>query len=101
KDLVFTDVDVPNATLALSDRPEGPGEIGYRDFEHIARGAKLAHDHMVWWAGQGSNAVAFARKTNAESIDTHGLWQYGEFTTQLYKPTSVQQRDKHTPRANV
>lgn len=92
KDLTFTDVDTPNATKSLSDNPAGGSEIGYRDLEHVATGAKLANDALVWGAGQGSDQMAFARKQDAASITEHGRWQYGEFTTQLFRQSSVQAR---------
>jgi hypothetical protein len=91
KRLTFADVDVPNASVGLSDRP-GPGQVGYREFRRSMSAAKMANDAFVWGAAQGWNRLAFSRATDAPSIAAHGLWQYGEFSTQMYKQASVDQR---------
>jgi hypothetical protein len=91
KDLHFVDVETVDAANALSDRPDG-GESSFRQFEHVENGAKLVNDAMVWGAGTGSTSIAFARVQDAASQAAHGLWQYGEFTSQLYKQASVNQR---------
>jgi hypothetical protein len=92
KQLVYTDVDTPNASKGLSDHPTVGTQVGYRDFSHVENGASLVNDALVWGAGQGSARVAFARSTDATSISQHGRWQFGEFTTALYKQVSVNER---------
>ena len=92
RDLKWVDVDTPNATKGLSDHPTAEDQVGYRDFEYGEDGADLVNDAFVWGAGAGSDRIAFSRETNAASITAHGLWQYGEFTSQLYKPASVAKR---------
>jgi hypothetical protein len=92
KDLNFVDVDTPTASYGLSDNP-GVGQVGYREFTQVENGARLANDAMVWGAGMGPrNIVAFAREQDAASIAAHGRWQYGEYTTSLYKQSSVNLR---------
>src|SRR6185503_11111842 len=86
------DVDTPTAEKSFSDHPAGGDEIGYREFTHVENGAGLVNDAMIWGAGQGSTRVAFARVRDQGSITAHGLWQFGEFTTQLYRQASVNKR---------
>jgi hypothetical protein len=91
KDLKFVDVDIPDASVGMSDQP-GAGQIGYREFSHVSNGTGLVNDAMVWGAGIGAARMAFGRVQSAPSQAAHGLWQYGEFTTQLFRQTSVDER---------
>jgi hypothetical protein len=92
KDLNFVDVDTPNADLSLSDHPVGPTVVGYRELMQIENGAKLANDALVWGAALGSKNLRFGRSEDTPSINAHGRWQYGEYTTQMYKQASVNER---------
>jgi hypothetical protein len=91
KDLHFVDVDTANAPVGLSDNP-GVGQIGYRNFLHVEDGSRMANDALVWGAGLGSKNIVFARSQSASSIAAHERWQYGEFTTQLFRQASVDAR---------
>lgn len=91
KDLHFVDVETPNATYGLSDRPE-TGEIGYRELEKVNDGSKLANDALVWAAGLGSKHLKFSRSQDAASIAAHKRWQFGDFSTQLIKQASADMR---------
>ena len=93
KDLNYVDVDTPNAPKGLSDNP-GPGQIGYREFSHTENGAGLVNDAMVWGAGLGmkTDVLTFSRVEDAASIAAHGLWQFGEYTTALFRQASVDMR---------
>lgn len=90
--LIHTDVDTPNGWLTLTDDPQSWVEVGYRDMEILYNGSNLINDAMVWGAGQGSSSVAFYRARDQSSINEHGLWQEGEFRTDLWRQSSVQKR---------
>ena len=61
RQVVYTDVDTPNAPFALVDRPIAPDEVGVRDLEIEFNGDQLCNDALVWGAGQGSNNMVFSR----------------------------------------
>jgi hypothetical protein len=86
--LVYTDVDTANAPFALSDVPTGT-QIGYREATILFNGSELVNDAMAWGAGQGSDKVVFYRATNSASIQTHGLWQVGDWHADIYKPETI------------
>jgi hypothetical protein len=91
KDLNYVDVDTPDAAYGLSDRPEA-GEVGYRELIQSENGTGLVNDAMVWGVGMGSARVAFSRKQDAASIAAHQRWQFGEYTTSLFRQSSVDLR---------
>lgn len=91
KDLNYVDVDIPDAEFGLSDVPT-TGQVGYRDFDYTRNGSGLRNDALVWGAGLGSKDLTFGRVTDDPSIEEHGLWQYGEYTTALFRQTSVNLR---------
>jgi len=92
KELCFVDVDTPTASKSMSDRPVGPSEVGYRDFTMTENAANMVNDALIWGAGTGSTRVAFGRATDDDSIAEHGLWQFGEFTSALFRQASVNKR---------
>jgi hypothetical protein len=92
KRLVYTDVDTPSSGWVLTDDPQSPVDIGYREMEILHNGSNLVNDAMVWGAGQGATSVRFARTRDQTSINEHGLWQVGDFRTDMYRQTSVQKR---------
>ena len=91
KDLNYVDVDEPDAEFGLSDDPT-VGQVGYRDFEFSENGAKLANDALLWGAGLGARRMVFNRTQDAPSIAAHGRWQYGEFTTSIFRQASLDLR---------
>jgi hypothetical protein len=91
KRLVYADVDTVSAWYPLSDTP-GAGEIGYREMEIIYNGSNLVNDALVWGAGQGSKLVKFKRVRDQVSIDAHGLWQHGDFRSDMWRQASVDKR---------
>lgn len=90
RNVVYTDVETPDAPFALSDRPTG-AQQGYRDLEILADASLMINDAMIWGAGQGSDQMAFARVEDAASIAAHGRMQNtGGFRTNLYQQQSVE-----------
>ena len=90
--LVYVDVDTPTSNWLLTDAPSGGWSIGYRDVEILHNGSNLRNDAMVWGVGQGSKSVKFKRTRDQASINTHGLWQVGDFRGDLWRQASVDKR---------
>lgn len=76
----------------LSDAPDNVTTIGYRDVEFTSDGTRLTNDHLQWGAGQGSDQMIFARTTDQDSIDEHGLWQSAEVRFDMWCQESVDLR---------
>ena len=91
KRLVYTDVDTVSSDYWLSDVPL-PGTLGYRDMEIIYNGSQLVNDALVWGVGQGSDKTQFKRVRDDASITAHGLWQQGDFRSDMYRQASVDKR---------
>lgn len=92
KVLRYVDVETESAPFSLSDTPNGTSSFGYRDMEITRDGTKLINDALVWGAGLGKASVTFKRAEDTNSIDEHGRWQFGEFTTALYTNAGVNHR---------
>lgn len=91
KNLVYTDVDTPNAAFGLSDDPVA-GEVGCRDLEILYDASDMRNDALVWAAGQGPNQTGlFARRQDATSETTHERWQIANTNLSLICQSSVNQ----------
>lgn len=88
RNLVFTDVDTPNAPYGMSDTP-GVGEVGYREMAVLYDGASMVNDALIWGVGGGSPTPVFKRETDATSISTHGTWQFGQTNSGVYKQATL------------
>lgn len=86
--LVYTDVDTPNAPYAMSDVPS-PGSVGYREMEIMQDGGGLANDVLAWGLGYGSQTPVFVRDQDAASQAIHGRWQVGEQRNGVYKQATI------------
>jgi hypothetical protein len=91
KNLHFTSADDRDNPIGLSDNP-GANEVGFREAAFLADGTKLANDVFVWGAGTGSRRMAFAHVESGPSKNAHNLWQYAEFTSQMYHQWAVDER---------
>ena len=91
KRLVYTDVDTISAAYGLSDVP-GVGQLGYRDMEILYNGSNLMNDALVWGVGQGSDKTKFKRVRDTTSMNSHGLWQVGDFRSDMWRQASVDRR---------
>lgn len=89
KNVVWTDVDTPNAPFGLSDQPNGTTTRGYREMEILKDGTNLANDVMAWGAGYGSDVPVFVRDQDATSQSEHGLWQRGVLSPGVYKQATI------------
>lgn len=69
-----------------------PYAVAPRDYKIITDGKKLINDAMVWATAPGFDGITFAREEAPVSQAVHGLWQYGEFNTSMYKQSSVNKR---------
>jgi len=92
KDLNYVDVDTPSSNIVLTDIPLANSDRGYREFSQIESATGMVNDSLVWGLGLGATQVAFSRSSDAASIAAHGRWQFGEFTSSLYKQASVDRR---------
>ena len=83
-----TDVTAP---FALSDAPTG-SQVGYRELSAVLDGTKLANEARVWGAGKGSSTPVFAKYKDNSSVNTYGLWQWGNLYMGAYKQKTVDRR---------
>lgn len=91
KDLHHVDVNSADASVGLSDQP-GEGQVGYRELEQTSDAGAMINDVIVWGAGKGSKQMVMSRATDTDSVTAHGRWQKGEFTSAMYKQSSVDAR---------
>jgi len=93
KVLQYRDVEIATAPFTLSDKPSADvNAVGYRDMMFWLSGDNLANDVLIWGAGKGSEEMVFARVTDDETQDLYGLWQYGEFASDIWKQETVDLR---------
>lgn len=82
-----------SAPFALSDKPGTPaGSVGYREAIAWESALEMANEAWVWGAGRGSDQPVLARYRDEESIDAHGLWQWGDIFVGAYKQQTVNKR---------
>jgi hypothetical protein len=78
--------------IILPPGGETSTDVGYRDMELLRDGTKLVNDAMVWGAGQGSSTVGFVRIEDEDSIEEHGLWQWGDFREDMWRSSTIHRR---------
>lgn len=88
RNVVWTDVDVPNAPHGLSDRPTGD-EIGYREMELLKDGTRLVNDFLAVGFGYGSSEPVYSREISTASINKHGLWQASQLVFGVFRQPTI------------
>lgn len=64
-------------------------QVGYREFRLADDSTDMVNDAMVWGVGYGSQKPVFSRERDQTSIDEHGLWQAGNYTTGVFRQATA------------
>lgn len=83
------------APWVITDVPQWYDEgeaIGCRELKFTWSIEQMGNHAMVWGAGRGSDEPVFEEYKNQDSIDSFGLWQWGDLFVNAYKPGTVLRR---------
>lgn len=100
--MVYHDADTITSPYYLTDRPELLADsyaIAARDYSFMSDGGAMVNDALVWGAAQGYAGITFSRATDnvdsaagISSVTDHGLWQFADFSQQMFRQASVDRR---------
>ena len=87
----YNDDRTVTSPFNLSDNP-GAGEVGYREFDAGLDFNQAANEAIVLGAGYGSPNPVGVKYTDASSVATYGLWQWGDIFVGAYLVDTVRKR---------
>jgi hypothetical protein len=87
----YVDDMTVTAPFILSD-VKGAGKVTYREVSADLDYTEAANEALVWGVGKGSDEAVFAKYTDSDSVNDHGLWQWGELYIGAWKQLTVNRR---------